>query len=88
MAKTNHIFTIKPIYCRRLHQELAFVQKHFDTQCMTKCPFFVGVFQGNGIECLFDDGSNEAIEMIFEESQTQMVADRTAKFLKKELYRE
>ena len=58
--KTNHIFTITSIYCRKLNEVLDFGKEHFDNQCMDNCPYFVGDAQNEGIECFFDSGSNRS----------------------------
>jgi hypothetical protein len=60
MIETNHIWTTDKIYCQRLKAIVNLTQEHVSENCLT-CRFFAGTAQGEGIENVYYDGSNEAI---------------------------
>lgn len=60
MIETIHIWTTDKIYCQRLRAVVESTQEHYEENCLS-CKFFAGSAQGEGIENIYYDGSNEAI---------------------------
>lgn len=65
MIPTNHIQNgADQIYCHKLQVVLHYLpQYHMDTECLNGCPYFAGGYQGDGIECLYYDGTNEPVDL-------------------------
>ena len=61
MAKTNHL-QVAMAYCYLKRVIVAVPGPHIADVCLgEKCPYMAGSVQGEGIECLWDDGTNEPI---------------------------
>jgi len=64
MRKTNHIHSPDEdgrVYCF-LHDEIEPLTSEFLQQTCANCAFFEGTAQGEGIECLYQDGSGRIVE--------------------------
>lgn len=65
---TNHIFYTFRIFCHKQRMQTFFTNDHLEAQCMS-CPYFVGTAQGEGIECLYEDGLDYPIDIIRQNTQ-------------------
>ncbi len=63
MSETNHIQET-PAYCLRLDEIVELTQEHYENNCFNKCPYLRGSNQGKGIECFWDDGTDEALSYL------------------------
>lgn len=61
MIQTNHIWTENPIYCHKLRKVLVADINHLRNECGANCPFYTGSAQGQGVENVYYDGSNEPL---------------------------
>lgn len=59
MIETVHIWTDNPIYCHKLQKVLNADLQHLRNECQS-CPFYHGSAQGQGVENVYYDGTNEA----------------------------
>lgn len=60
MTLTNHL-QIGKAYCFWLDKLVEVPGPHIAEVCVNGCPYLAGSVQGEGIECLWDDGSDVAI---------------------------
>lgn len=63
MTETNHIQSGNKLYCQRFQEKkrksiIKNTDQHFQRFCLSKCSYYAGNYQGNGVECKFYDGTN------------------------------
>lgn len=65
MTKTNHIQSGR-CYCFLKNIVTDVPGEHIEKICLgEKCPYMNGSYQGRGIECLWDDGTNDPLNYSF-----------------------
>lgn len=79
---TNHIQLILKVYCRLLNRMTEMSEEHFWGNCTKQCPYYAGTAQGEGIECKFDDGSSDGLEVIGELSQAEELNARMQQLIR------
>jgi len=74
--RTNHVNFVDPngrVYCFHYDQvaelDEVFVQGH----CV-KCPYYNGNAQGEGVECLYADGSGRGVTQVYDPYEAQVEA--------------
>lgn len=70
---TNYPSSDREVYCKRLH-----TVKEPETQDCVGCPYFGGLMQGYGHECVWEDD----VPTTFDDEQVVDWADRNKEFLR------
>lgn len=76
--KTNHVQRGRA-YCYKLNKIVNVPSRHIQRVCLGQsCPYLAGAAQGEGIECLWDDGTDDplTVDMPPEELQKRAMALR------------
>jgi hypothetical protein len=72
--KTNHTMIADPIFCKK-NEAIVSLTPEFYGNCF-QCKFFNGSGQGDGVDCLFDDGSDAFSKTYTDAKKAQKELDK------------
>lgn len=79
MVDTNHIQVSAKVYCELLKSYLPLTGSHYTNNCLGRCPYFAGSAQGEGVECLWNDGTNAGVDRIGTNEQALELSEERKK---------